>query len=147
MNLGTLKPPEGSKKKRKRVGRGDGSGHGGTSCKGHKGQNARSGGKVRAGFEGGQMPLSRRLPKRGFRNSSRKIIVTINVNQLNKFPEGSVIDEEALVRAGVVKHKRDGIKVLGRGSIDYPVSLKMNLISRGAREKIQAVGGSIIEVV
>jgi large subunit ribosomal protein L15 len=147
MNLGTLKPPEGSKKKRKRVGRGDGSGHGGTSCKGHKGQNARSGGKVRSGFEGGQMPLSRRLPKRGFRNPSRKIIVTINVNQLNKFPEGSVIDEEALVRAGVVKHKRDGIKVLGRGSIDYPVSLKMNLISRGAREKIQAVGGSIIEVV
>jgi large subunit ribosomal protein L15 len=147
MNLGTLKPSEGSKKKRKRVGRGDGSGHGGTSCKGHKGQNARSGGKVRAGFEGGQMPLSRRLPKRGFRNPSRKIIVTINVNQLNKFPEGSVIDEEALVRAGVVKHKRDGIKVLGRGSIDYPVSLKMNLISRGAREKIQAVGGSIIEVV
>jgi large subunit ribosomal protein L15 len=147
MNLGTLKPPEGSKKKRKRVGRGDGSGHGGTSCKGHKGQNARSGGKVRAGFEGGQMPLSRRLPKRGFRNPSRKIIVTINVNQLNKFPEGSVIDEEALVRAGVVKHKRDGIKVLGRGSIDYPVSLKMNLISRSAREKIQAVGGSIIEVV
>jgi large subunit ribosomal protein L15 len=147
MNLGTLKPPEGSKKKRKRVGRGDGSGHGGTSCKGHKGQNARSGGKVRSGFEGGQMPLSRRLPKRGFRNPSRKIIVTINVNQLNKFPEGSVIDEEALVRAGVVKHKRDGIKVLGRGSIDYPVSLKMNLISRSAREKIQAVGGSIIEVV
>jgi large subunit ribosomal protein L15 len=147
MNLGTLKPSEGSKKKRKRVGRGDGSGHGGTSCKGHKGQNARSGGKVRAGFEGGQMPLSRRLPKRGFRNPSRKIIVTINVNQLNKFPEGSVIDEEALVRAGVVKHKRDGIKVLGRGSIDYPVSLKMNLISRSAREKIQAVGGSIIEVV
>lgn len=147
MNLGTLKPPEGSKKKRKRVGRGDGSGHGGTSCKGHKGQNARSGGKVRSGFEGGQMPLSRRLPKRGFRNPSRKIIVTINVNQLNKFPEGSVIDEEALVRAGVVKHKRDGIKVLGRGSIDYPVSLKMNLISHGAREKIQAVGGSIIEVV
>lgn len=147
MNLGTLKPPEGSKKKRKRVGRGDGSGHGGTSCKGHKGQNARSGGKVRSGFEGGQMPLSRRLPKRGFRNPFKKIIVTINVNQLNKFPEGSVIDEEALVRAGVVKHKRDGIKVLGRGSIDYPVSLKMNLISRSAREKIQAVGGSIIEVV
>ena len=147
MNLGTLKPPEGSKKKRKRVGRGDGSGHGGTSCKGHKGQNARSGGKVRSGFEGGQMPLSRRLPKRGFRNPFRKIIVTINVNQLNKFPEGSVIDEEALVRAGVVKHKRDGIKVLGKGSIDYPVSLKMNLISRSAREKIQAVGGSIIEVV
>lgn len=147
MNLGKLKPPEGSKKKRKRVGRGNGSGHGGTSCKGHKGQNARSGGKVRAGFEGGQMPLSRRLPKRGFRNPFRKSIVTIDINQLKKFPEGSVIDEETLVRAGIVKHKRDGIKVLGRGSIDYPVSLKMNLISRGAREKIEAAGGSIIEVV
>ncbi len=147
MNLGKLKPPEGSKKKRKRVGRGNGSGHGGTSCKGHKGQNARSGGKVRSGFEGGQMPLSRRLPKRGFRNPFRKSIVTIDINQLKKFPEGSVIDEETLVRAGIVKHKRDGIKVLGRGSIDYPVSLKMNLISRGARDKIEAAGGSIIEVV
>jgi len=146
MNLGALKPPEGSRKKRKRVGRGDGSGHGGTAGKGHKGQNARSGGKVRSGFEGGQMPLSRRLPKRGFRNPSRKVIVTINIDQLKKFPEGSVIDEEALVRAGVVKHKKDGIKVLGKGNIDYPVSLKMNMISRGAREKIEAAGGSIVEV-
>jgi large subunit ribosomal protein L15 len=146
MNLGTLKPPEGSKKKRKRVGRGNGSGHGGTACKGHKGQNARSGGKVRSGFEGGQMPLSRRLPKRGFRNPFRKIIVTINIDHLKKFPEGSVIDEETLLRAGVVKHKKDGIKVLGRGSIDYPLSLKMNMISRGARQKIEAAGGSIIEV-
>lgn len=146
MNLGALKPPEGSKKKRKRVGRGDGSGHGGTAGKGHKGQNARSGGKVRSGFEGGQMPLSRRLPKRGFRNPSRKVIVTINIDQLKKFPEGAVIDEEALVRAGVVKHKKDGIKVLGKGNIDYPVSLKMNMISRGAREKIEAAGGSIVEV-
>jgi len=147
MNLGTLKPPVGSKKKRKRVGRGDGSGHGGTSCKGHKGQNARSGGKVRSGFEGGQMPLSRRLPKRGFRNPFRKTIVTINVDQLKKFPEGSVIDEDALVLAGVVRHRKDGIKVLGKGSIDYPVSLKMNMVSRGAREKIEAAGGSIVEVV
>lgn len=147
MNLATLKPPEGSRKKRKRVGRGDGSGHGGTSCKGHKGQNARSGGKVRSGFEGGQMPLSRRLPKRGFRNPFRKTVVTVNLNQLKNFPEGSVIDEEALVREGVVKHRRDGIKVLGKGSIDYPVSLKMSMISRGAREKIEAVGGSVIEVV
>jgi large subunit ribosomal protein L15 len=146
MNLATLKPPEGSRKKRKRVGRGDGSGHGGTSCKGHKGQNARSGGKVRSGFEGGQMPLSRRLPKRGFRNPFRKAVVTINLNQLKKFPEGSVIDEEAIVRAGVVKHRRDGIKLLGKGSIDYPVSLKISMISRGAREKIEAVGGSVIEV-
>ncbi|MEN6321817.1 MAG: 50S ribosomal protein L15 [Syntrophaceae bacterium] len=145
MNLGTLKPPEGSRKKRKRVGRGDGSGHGGTSCKGHKGQNARSGGGVRPGFEGGQMPLSRRLPKRGFRNPSRKIIVTVNLEQLKKFSEGSVIDKDALVNAGLVKRKGHGIKVLGKGTIDYPVSLKVDMISRGAREKIQAAGGSIIE--
>jgi len=147
MNLGTLKPPDGSKRKRKRVGRGNGSGHGGTACKGHKGQNARSGGKVRSGFEGGQMPLSRRLPKRGFRNPFRKEIVAINIDQLKKFPAGSVIDEEVLVRSGVVNNKRDGIKVLGKGSIDYPVTLKMNMISRGAREKIEAAGGSIIEVI
>ncbi len=146
MNLGSLKPPEGSVKKRKRVGRGNGSGHGGTSCKGHKGQNARSGGKVRSGFEGGQMPLSRRLPKRGFRNPFKKTIISINIDQLRKFPEGAVIDEEAIIYAGVVKHKKDGIKVLGRGNINYPVSLKMKMISRGARAKIEAAGGSIIEV-
>ena len=145
MNLGTLKPPDGSRKKRKRVGRGDGSGHGGTSCKGHKGQNARSGGKVRSGFEGGQMPLSRRLPKRGFRNPFRKTIIGINIDQLKDFPKGSVIDEEALILAGIVKNKRDGVKLLGRGNIDYPVSLKINLISRSAREKVIAAGGSIIE--
>ena len=144
MNLGTLKPPEGSRKKRKRVGRGDGSGHGGTSCKGHKGQNARSGGGVRPGFEGGQMPLSRRLPKRGFRNPSRKIIVTVNLEQLKKFSEGSVIDKVALVSAGLVKKKGHGIKVLGKGTIAYPVSLKVDMISFGAREKIEAAGGTII---
>jgi len=147
MNLGSLKPPDGSRKKRKRVGRGDGSGHGGTSCKGHKGQNARSGGGVRPGFEGGQMPLSRRLPKRGFRNPFRKEIVIINIEQLNKFSKGSVIDKEVLVRAGLVKGKADGIKVLGKGNIEYPISLKIDMISRGAREKIEAAGGSIIVVV
>jgi large subunit ribosomal protein L15 len=145
MNLGTLKPPEGSRKKRKRVGRGDGSGHGGTSCKGHKGQNARSGGGVRPGFEGGQMPLSRRLPKRGFRNPSRKIIVIVNLEQLKKFPEGAVIDKDALVNAGLVKKKRNDIKVLGIGTIDHPVSLKVDMVSRSAREKIVAAGGLIIE--
>jgi large subunit ribosomal protein L15 len=147
MNLGSLKPPDGSRKKRKRVGRGDGSGHGGTSCKGHKGQNARSGGGVRPGFEGGQMPLSRRLPKRGFRNPFRKEIVIINIEQLNKFSKGSVIDKEVLVRAGLVKGKVDGIKVLGKGNIEYPISLKIDMISRGAREKIEAAGGSITVVI
>ncbi|HYA13375.1 MAG TPA: 50S ribosomal protein L15 [Syntrophales bacterium] len=147
MNLGSLKPPDGSRKKRKRVGRGDGSGHGGTSCKGHKGQNARSGGGVRPGFEGGQMPLSRRLPKRGFRNPFRREIATINVEQLKKFSKGSVIDKKVLVNAGLVRAKADGIKVLSKGNIDYPVSLKINMISRGAREKIEAAGGSITVVV
>ncbi len=147
MNLSSLKPPEGSRKKRKRIGRGDGSGHGGTSTKGHKGQNARSGGKVRPGFEGGQMPLSRRLPKRGFRNPFRRDIVTINIDQLRRFPEGSVIDRDALLEAGLVKKTRDGIKVLGRGSIEYPISVKVDMISRGAKDKIEAAGGSVVEVI
>jgi len=147
MNLGTLKPPEGSRKKRKRVGRGDGSGHGGTSCKGHKGQNARSGGGVRPGFEGGQMPLSRRLPKRGFRNPFRREIVIVNIEQLKKFPEGALIDKDSLISSGLIKRKGDTIKVLGKGDIDYPLSIKVDMISRGAKEKIVNAGGSIIEVI
>jgi large subunit ribosomal protein L15 len=147
MNLSSLKPPAGSRKKRKRVGRGDGSGHGGTSCKGHKGQNARSGGGTRPGFEGGQMPLARRLPKRGFRNIFRKNIIAVNVEQLNKFPAGSVVDAESLIRAGLVNRKSDGIKLLGRGIIDYPLSVKVDMVSQGARAKIEAAGGSIIEVI
>jgi large subunit ribosomal protein L15 len=147
MNLSSLKPPEGSRKKRKRIGRGDGSGHGGTSTKGHKGQNARSGGRVRPGFEGGQMPLSRRLPKRGFRNPFRRKIVTINIDQLRRFPEGSIIDRDALFEAGLVKKMRDGIKVLGKGNIEYPISVKVDMISRGAKGKIEAAGGSVVEVI
>jgi large subunit ribosomal protein L15 len=144
MNLGTLKPPDGSRKKRKRVGRGNGSGHGGTSCKGSKGQNARSGGGVRPGFEGGQMPLSRRLPKRGFRNQFRRNIIILNIEQLKRFPEGSVLDEDTLRNKGLVKRRGDGIKVLGKGNIDYPLTLKVDMISRCAREKIEAAGGQII---
>ena len=147
MKLSSLKPPAGSRKKRKRVGRGDGSGHGGTSCKGAKGQNARSGGGVSPGFEGGQMPLARRLPKRGFRNVFRKEIIAINIEKLKGFPAGSVIDEDSLIQAGFVKRKGDGIKILGKGDLDYPLSLKVNMVSRGARSKIEAAGGSIIEVV
>jgi large subunit ribosomal protein L15 len=147
MNLSSLKPPEGSRKKRKRIGRGDGSGHGGTSTKGHKGQNARSGGGVRPGFEGGQMPLSRRLPKRGFRNPFRRKIVTINIDQLRRFPEGSIIDRDALFEAGLVKKMGDGIKVLGKGNIEYPISVKVDMISRGAKGKIEAAGGSVVEVI
>jgi large subunit ribosomal protein L15 len=147
MNLNSLKPPEGSRKKRKRIGRGDGSGHGGTSTKGHKGQNARSGGRVRPGFEGGQMPLSRRLPKRGFRNPFRRNIVIVNIDQLKKFPEGSIIDRDALLEAGLVKSIGDGIKVLGKGNIEHPVSVKVDMISRGAKAKIEAAGGSVAEVI
>ncbi len=146
MNLSSLKPPEGSRKKRKRVGRGEGSGHGGTACKGAKGQNARSGGKVRAGFEGGQMPLARRLPKRGFRNPFRRHVSIVNVGQLKKFSAGSVVTCDDLIQCGLVK-KGDAIKILGKGEIDVPLSVKVDLISKSAREKIEAAGGSIIEVV
>lgn len=143
MDLSSLKPPEGSRKKRKRVGRGTGSGHGKTSCRGSKGQNSRSGGRVKPGFEGGQMPLSRRLPKKGFNNIFKKDIVTVNIEQLNKFPKGSVIDSNTLVSNGIIKNKGDGIKILGKGSIDYPLLLKVDRVSRSAREKIESAGGSI----
>jgi large subunit ribosomal protein L15 len=146
MNLATLKPPAGSRKKKKRVGRGDGSGHGGTAGKGSKGQNARSGHSVRPNFEGGQMPLSRRLPKIGFKNPMRRIIATVNIDQLKRFPAGSVVDREILLTVGLVKRKADGIKVLGNGEINYPLSLRVDLVSRGARQKIEAAGGTILEV-
>jgi len=143
MKLSELKPPEGSRKKRKRVGRGNGSGHGGTSCRGSKGQNSRSGGGVKPGFEGGQMPLTRRLPKRGFYNRFRKDIIAVNIEQLKRFEEGSVIDAEALLGIGIIKRKGDGIKILGKGDIDYPLTVKVNNISRSAREKIESSGGSV----
>ncbi|MHB8907822.1 MAG: 50S ribosomal protein L15 [Syntrophales bacterium] len=146
MNLATLRPPEGSRKKKKRVGRGDGSGHGGTAGKGAKGQNARSGHSVRPSFEGGQMPLSRRLPKRGFKNPLRRIIATVNIEQLKRFPEGSVIDRETLLTEGLVTRKADGIKLLGKGEISFPLSLKVDMVSAGARQKIEAAGGTIVEV-
>jgi len=147
MDLSQLKPPEGSRKKKKRIGRGNGSGHGGTACKGHKGQNARSGGGVRDGFEGGQMPLSRRLPKRGFRSRLCKEIVTLNVEKLNQFQAGIVIDENQLKETGLVKSSAEVIKILGKGEIDHPLTVKVKLISQGAKAKIEAAGGSVIEVI
>jgi large subunit ribosomal protein L15 len=147
MNLSTLKPPEGARKKRKRVGRGDGSGHGGTAGKGAKGQNARSGHSVRPGFEGGQMPLSRRLPKVGFKNPLRRVIEAVNIDQLKQFVQGSVVDRDTLFSAGLVTRKADAIKILGKGEIGFPLSLKVDMISRGARQKIEAAGGTIIEVI
>lgn len=144
MNLSSLKRPQGSRKKGKRVGRGDASGHGGTSCKGHKGQNARSGGKVRPGFEGGQMPLSRRLPKRGFTNIFKREVAIINISQLQGFPPGSVIDGEGLAQRGLV-NKKGAIKLLGKGQIDHPVTVRLSAVSKSARAKIEAAGGTVIE--
>ncbi len=148
MNLGSLKAPVGAVKKRKRVGRGNASGHGGTSGKGHKGQKARSGGKVRVGFEGGQMPMSRRLPKRGFRNPFRQNYVAVNILDLcRKFSKGAVIDEAALVQNGIVKKEGSNIKILAKGEIDFPVTLKVAKISQAAKNKITAAGGSVEEVI
>jgi len=143
MRLDSLRPPEGARKKVKRIGRGEGSGHGGTSTKGHKGQKARSGGKNKPGFEGGQMPMSRRLPKRGFRNFFRKEYAIVNIEQLNKFPEGSVVDAEALLKAGILNKTLDGIKLLARGTIAYPVNIKLNMVSGAAKQKIESAGGTV----
>jgi len=148
MDLSSLNAPAGATKKRKRVGRGDASGHGGTSGKGHKGQKARSGGYVRDGFEGGQMPMSRRLPKRGFRNPFRESYVAVNIMDLcRKFQKGAVIDDAAILASGLVKKKADGIKILAKGDIDFPVTVKVAKISSAAKAKITAAGGSIEEVI
>ena len=148
MDLSTLTAPAGATKKRKRVGRGDASGQGGTSGRGDKGQKARSGGKVRAGFEGGQMPMARRLPKRGFRNPFREKFVAVNLIDLcRKFSKGAIIDEAALLRSGIVKKKGNDIKILAKGEIDFPVTVKIARISQAAKDKITAAGGSIEEVI
>ena len=146
MKLNELRPANGATNKRERAGRGDGSGHGGTSCRGSKGQNARSGGGVRPGFEGGQMPLARRLPKRGFYNKFRRDVVIVNVGQLGVFPRDSVVDADGLMTSGILKKTGDAIKVLGKGTIDHPLTVKVNAVSRGAREKIESSGGRV-EVV
>jgi large subunit ribosomal protein L15 len=146
MDLSTLTPPTGSRKQRKRVGRGEGSGHGGTSCKGHKGQKARSGGKTPLGFEGGQMPLKRRLPKRGFTNIFKKQYAIINVADLSGFAANSIVDPEVLVSRGLVKKVNDGIKVLGAGEIDRPLVLKVHKYSQTAYNKIVSAGGQVEEL-
>jgi large subunit ribosomal protein L15 len=148
MDLSSIKAPVGATKNRKRVGRGDASGQGGTAGKGDKGQKARSGGKVRAGFEGGQMPLSRRIPKRGFRNPFRERFVAVNLTDLcRKFSKGAVIDQAALLASGIVKKKGDGIKILAKGEISVPVTVKIAKISQAAIAKITAAGGTIEEVI
>ena len=143
MKLNELSPPDGSRGTRKRVGRGVGSGKGKTAGRGTKGHNSRSGGGVRPGFEGGQMPIHRRLPKRGFTNIFKKKIAVINIRDLAKFESGSIVDEVSLIRAGLVKGRRDGIKLLGQGEIKIPLTIKVNGVSKNAREKIIAAGGNI----
>ncbi len=143
MRINDLSPAKGSKKKRKRIGRGPGSGHGKTSCRGHKGQKSRSGGGPRLGFEGGQMPLQRRLPKRGFTNIFKKHYSIINVKDLNRFKPNSTLNVEVLKEAGLVKKIKDGIKLLGNGEISHPVVIRVDRVSRTAKEKIQAAGGQV----
>jgi len=139
--LGDLQKSRG-KQKRKRVGRGRGSGHGKTSCRGHKGQNSRSGGGVRPGFEGGQMPLQRRLPKRGFHNPFSKVFALVNVGELERFESGSKVDVAALIQSGLVKKIHDGVKILGNGEIKVPLHVKANKFSKGAIQKIEGAGGT-----
>ncbi|MBD2844705.1 50S ribosomal protein L15 [Paenibacillus sp. IB182496] len=141
MKLHELSPAPGSTHVRKRKGRGIGSGNGKTAGKGHKGQNARSGGGVRPGFEGGQNPLYRRLPKRGFNNPFRKEYAVVNVEELNSFAAESEITPEFLKEKGIVKNALDGIKILGNGEINVKLTVKANKFSQSAVEKIQAAGG------
>jgi len=141
MRLDELKPTEGSRFETKRVGRGIGSGTGKTSGKGHKGQNARSGGGVRPGFEGGQMPLYRRLPKRGFTNIFAKQYVTINVEVLERFEDGTEVTAEVLKNAGVISKVLDGVKILGRGELTKKLNVKVSNYTASAKEKIEKVGG------
>jgi len=143
MKLNELIPPDGSRRPPKRVGRGVGSGAGKTAGRGTKGHNSRSGGGVRPGFEGGQMPLHRRLPKGGFTNIFKKKIAVINIRDLDRFESGSIVDEAALIRTGLVKGRRDGVKLLGHGEIKIPLTIKVNGVSKSAKEKIIAAGGNI----
>ncbi len=142
MKLSDLSPIPGSKKKNKRVGRGSGSGHGKTSCRGHKGQKSRSGGGTRIGFEGGQMPLHRRLPKRGFTNIFRKQYGIVNLAALDRLSD-SEVTPEILIEKGLIKDIKDGIKVLGDGEIKKPLTVKAHAFSSSAKEKIIKAGGKI----
>ena len=136
-----MKPAEGSRKKEVRVGRGTGSGRGKTSCRGHKGQKARSGGGVRPGFEGGQMPIYRRLPKRGFKNIWAKEYAEVNVETLNRFDDGAEVDAVALVESGILKNVLDGIKILGKGEITKKLTVRAQGFTKTAVQKIEAAGG------
>ncbi len=141
MNLHDLKAVEGAKQQPKRIGRGHGSGNGKTAGKGHKGQKARAGRGMRIGFEGGQMPLQRRVPKRGFNNIFAKQIAAINLCDLERFEDGAVVDATALVEAGLIKRHFDGVKILGKGELSKKLTVKVSAYSEAAKQKIEAAGG------
>jgi large subunit ribosomal protein L15 len=143
MDLNSLRPPMGSTKNRKRIGRGIGSGHGKTASKGHKGQKARSGGSIKAGFEGGQMPMQRRLPKRGFNPLTRKEYAIVNIGQLESFQSGSCINLEEFVKNGLVKEIHDGVKILSNGELTKPLKVIAHKFSSAAKDKIIAAGGTV----
>jgi large subunit ribosomal protein L15 len=143
MDLSNLKPAIGSTKNRKRIGRGPGSGTGKTSGKGHKGQNARSGGGVKPGFEGGQMPLQRRLPKRGFFSQNKKVYALVNLQDLANFEAGSIVDLEALTKTGLVGAVKDGVKILATGELTVALTVKAHKFSGSAVAKIEAAGGTV----
>ena len=143
MKLEELKSPPGANKRAKRVGRGIGSGHGKTSTRGHKGQKARSGGGVRRGFEGGQMPLQRRVPKRGFTNIFKKEFTIVNIKDLNCFEDGTVVTIDLLKAAGLVNKVKNGVKLLGDGELDKKLTVQVNKVSQQAEEKITALGGKV----
>jgi large subunit ribosomal protein L15 len=142
MDLSDLKPAVGSTKKPKRVGRGDGSGHGKTAGRGHKGQGARAGGGTRPGFEGGQMPLQRRLPKRGFKNPFRSRISVVNLDKLELFAPGSEVTPDSLAARGFVRGKKTLVKILGQGSLSRPLTVRAHKFSAKAKQKIEASGGT-----
>ncbi len=144
MRLHELKPAQGAKKDRKRLGRGPGSGRGKTAGRGTKGQKSRSGGGVSPGYEGGQMPLHRRLPKRGFTNIFKKEFEIVNIRDLSRFESGAEIDEILLMKAGLVKGNRDGVKLLGQGEISYPLTVSLDRVSKSAKAKIEAAGGTTV---
>ncbi len=143
MKLNELSPAPGSVREAKRIGRGHGSGHGKTAGKGHKGQKARAGRGFRAGFEGGQMPLQRRVPKRGFNNIFAAKAVAINVGSLKVFEDGAVVDAQALKAAGIVDNIENGVKILGNGNIDKKLTVKVSAFSESAKAKIEAAGGKV----
>ncbi|MGP6139233.1 MULTISPECIES: 50S ribosomal protein L15 [unclassified Jeotgalibaca] len=143
MKLHELQPTEGSRKVRNRVGRGSSSGNGKTAGRGHKGQKARSGGGVRLGFEGGQQPLFRRIPKRGFSNINRKDYAVVNLDTLNRFEEGTEVTPALLVESGVVRNEKSGIKVLAKGAVEKKLTVKAHKFSEAAKEAIEAAGGTV----